>query len=378
VCAESGVVDVADAVLGDAAGRALGGLRPKMGSPSSPASAKPADWVLVAGRSGARETRAALLSMGFGSRADSLVRGPAQGYRVRYAKTGRSKAIVVVGGDRASAAEGLADVWANSETCPEGLFYRGGEVDERPAFALRYFRLPTRSAAGRDLPNESLTRAVDRAVTYRANAVMIEGPGEAEAMSRLREYARARGVAVITGAAARAVSERGPAEAGGRGAVPLAAFLDDGVPAEMSPARLSRGSTSRPAARARWETRISAIKEACLDAARTGRDRIGMDGGASDRSAPRELEYLTFSHFTFHPRATLRDFARAQLAPRIGGEEPAERYVEIMAAAESGRMTVRLETELAELSALLAARRGAAESGLRLWRWLAASARRSE
>ena len=573
MCFDGDVVGVAREMFRSRFGAAAPRLRPKTGTPAAEPAGRAADWVLAAGRRGSRELKAMLRGMGFGAEADSLARGRAAGYGLSFVKARRSKAMVLVGSDRTYLLEGLAHVWAASRSTGERLVCSGGELDERPAFAFRYYwtwdhstnwwlDAPGQQDSGccnrytkpSEAYFEDYRRLVDSAVEHRANGVLIWGflrdaHGGVEEARRLCDYANSRGVAIIPGVGTSAyggsyyegdhpfnVATRlaarpelavvtedgnrgrglcpshpdnvrwlvdgvkwlydnfaiggvnlengdfqvcqcdrcrkarrklggsepdffkdqlmsyeapaGAALAAGPGTwvtyatytgfkpetaegdalhftsamggaapllakdmpeealaqwtltgmvhetpVPLEAFLDDGTPRVLAesigwprglrpPTARSTGflhqasqSYGRAGRGTRYSLEISAIKEGCMRAAAAGLEGISIHGEVSSRCVPYALNYLAFSHFTFHPRSSLGEFAWAQLAPRVGGAELAGRYVEMLAAAESGRWDPRLDKDLVDIAASFTSDRSAAghepwDEG-RFWRWLA-------
>lgn len=60
-------------------------------------------------------------------------------------------------------------------------------------------------------------------------------------------------------------------------------------------------------------------------------------GELSPRGVTVEINYLAMSHFAYHPFDTLRDFARDQLAHRVGGEKAAMKYIELLCRKEGGK-----------------------------------------
>ena len=56
-----------------------------------------------------------------------------------------------------------------------------------------------------------------------------------------------------------------------------------------------------------------------------------MEAGASPYRANAEFNYLAFAYFAADPSRTVADFVRGQMAPRLGGIGPAERYVALAA-----------------------------------------------
>lgn len=135
--------------------------------------------------------------------------------------------------------------------------------------------------------------------------------------------------------------------------VPLCRWLDDGksqafyegdrwphglrAPAPRNMALLHQGNGwSRNECHTRYGVEISSIKEACLRGVEAGLEGVVFYGEVSNRCVPCELNYQAFAHFTYHPEDSLREFSRRRLAPLLGGEEAAERFIEALAETEQG------------------------------------------
>jgi hypothetical protein len=146
--------------------------------------------------------------------------------------------------------------------------------------------------------------------------------------------------------------------------VPLSAWLQDGeAPQFYDNPSWPRGLTPPTAVSGgllhtrRSMLDVSRIKEACLRGAESGLTGIFIYGEVTSRCVPAELNYLAASHFSYHPRASLYDFAEAQLAPLVGGLEKSRFFVEVLAQVESGSLTEeqdeRLRTAAADAYARL-------------------------
>ena len=74
--------------------------------------------------------------------------------------------------------------------------------------------------------------------------------------------------------------------------------------------------------------------------AETGRyDGVICYGEWSPRNVGIELNYLAYSHFCYHPLDSLRQFADAQLAHRVGGADLAQEFVELLCKKDGGELT---------------------------------------
>jgi hypothetical protein len=133
-------------------------------------------------------------------------------------------------------------------------------------------------------------------------------------------------------------------------ALPLATYLDDGVPQE------ALGTEFWPAGRGprthrstgllyqgsqwwlkyttdRYSMVLSTLKEACLRSHRSGLEGIALSGGeVTALCPPWAMNYLAFSHFTHWPEDNIRDFGRKTLGQVIGGEKEGEQFVELLCA----------------------------------------------
>jgi hypothetical protein len=147
-------------------------------------------------------------------------------------------------------------------------------------------------------------------------------------------------------------------------ALPMAAYLDHGVPqealsTEFWPDRVgpqTRRSTGLLYQGSQWWLNgvtdryalvISTIKEACLRGHRSGLEGIAFSSGeVTARHIPAALNYLAFSHFTHWPNDSLRAFGQKTVGPILGGENEGERFVEWMCDWEAGTLTVDQKREL--------------------------------
>jgi hypothetical protein len=177
--------------------------------------------------------------------------------------------------------------------------------------------------------------------------------------------------------------------------LPLASWLEDGSPAAMSRSDHWPAGHKPPTHRSvgfvhqgsQWDSRgsypdgslgrysvqISCIKEACLRAAKTGLEGVSIHGEISTRCIPYALNYLAFTHFSYHPEASLREFGRAMLGPILGSAADGERFVEWLAKAEAGGCSPdelkQLDKHVADSLRTVAAQ-GAGLTPARCWRWL--------
>jgi len=168
--------------------------------------------------------------------------------------------------------------------------------------------------------------------------------------------------------------------------VPLLDWLDDGkAPALYNSPNWPKGL--RPATKrstgflhqgsqwygnTRHSVQISIIKEGCLRAAETGMQGVYIHGEVSSRCVPYELNYLAYSHFSYHPSDSLRDFAKVQLSPLVGGEELAQLFIELLAKAETEKMEEADRKKLVEMRQHYynAVVRGEDFEAYRRWKWL--------
>ena len=168
--------------------------------------------------------------------------------------------------------------------------------------------------------------------------------------------------------------------------LPLKTFLDDGAPAEafdnprwpndVKPASVRGCGFLHQASQWNWVTRyemaVSAIKEGCLKAYRTGLEGVSIHGEVTSRHIPWALNYLAFSHFIHWPEDSLREFGRKTMGQVLGGEDEGEAFIELLAAWDGGTLTDTQKNELRQ-------RRWGARGGLtsvedierwRFWDWL--------
>lgn len=133
-----------------------------------------------------------------------------------------------------------------------------------------------------------------------------------------------------------------------RGRIPLKAFLDDGNPDVVYEGPLWPRDLRSPAPRniyyytatnAHGSFSLSALKELAVRVAEGGYEGVIDYGELSPREVAAELNYLAMSHFAYRPYGTLRDFAREQLAHRVGGAKLAQEYVELLCRKDSGELT---------------------------------------
>jgi hypothetical protein len=129
--------------------------------------------------------------------------------------------------------------------------------------------------------------------------------------------------------------------------IPLSAFLDDGHPEIVYQGPLWPKSLRSPVPRNIFYAltgnsgghHLSQLKELYVRTARDRYDGIVDYGERSPRDVATEIKYLAHSHFSYHPFDSLRGFARAQLAHRVGGPERAEQFIECLCRKESGSLT---------------------------------------
>jgi len=78
----------------------------------------------------------------------------------------------------------------------------------------------------------------------------------------------------------------------------------------------------------RTDLALSSFAEACLRGHEAGLEGISVHGEVSGRALAGKLNYLAMRHWTYHPESTLEEFALAELAPRLGGEQAARAFAE--------------------------------------------------
>jgi hypothetical protein len=83
---------------------------------------------------------------------------------------------------------------------------------------------------------------------------------------------------------------------------------------------------------------LSSFAEGCLRAWESGLEGISIHGEVSSRTMTWLLNYLAMRHWTYHPKSTLKEFARAELAPRLGGEQAATDFIEALCLIEEGHV----------------------------------------
>jgi len=122
----------------------------------------------------------------------------------------------------------------------------------------------------------------------------------------------------------------------------------------------------------RYEMAVSAIKEGCLKAYRTGLEGVSIHGEVTSRHIPWALNYLAFSHFIHWPEDSLREFGRKTMGQVLGSEDEGERFVELLTAWDAGSLTEEQKKDLSK-------RRWGYKAGLpqlsdleryRCWAWL--------
>jgi hypothetical protein len=134
--------------------------------------------------------------------------------------------------------------------------------------------------------------------------------------------------------------------------LPLTSYLDDGAPAAAFDNPNWPRDLRAPSIRgvgfvhqgSQWSGHrnqqvISTIKEACLQAYRSGLEGVSIHGEVSFRHIPNALNYLAYSHFTHWPEDNLRQFGRKTLGQVLGSEEHGEAYAEILANWDAGTLT---------------------------------------
>lgn len=111
--------------------------------------------------------------------------------------------------------------------------------------------------------------------------------------------------------------------------------LRDGLTRDVVDALPTRRNLVRPHAGSQWNRQRYAYMaphyaELARLAARTGLDGVSIFGEVSDHSVPNELSYLAFARFSSDPDLSWEAFARDEVEPRLGGPEPAQRYVALL------------------------------------------------
>jgi hypothetical protein len=98
----------------------------------------------------------------------------------------------------------------------------------------------------------------------------------------------------------------------------------------------------------RFKMCVPHFKEGFTRLAEAGMEGSFVHAEVSDRCVPLELNYLAYSHFWYHPQDNLEQFTAAQLAPHLGGEAAAARFVELLARAEAELLTEEEKAEIHE------------------------------
>ena len=98
---------------------------------------------------------------------------------------------------------------------------------------------------------------------------------------------------------------------------------------------------------------VEAIRAACVAAASIGVGKIVLRVSPSPHRANVEFNYRAFPYFADNPARTLQDFMRDVMAPRLGGLEAANRYVEWAGLASAPRRIPAAVRELAKLTGKL-------------------------
>jgi hypothetical protein len=134
--------------------------------------------------------------------------------------------------------------------------------------------------------------------------------------------------------------------------LPLKVFLDNGAPAEAFDNPRWPVDVKPPSARSagflhqasqwnwvgRYDLAVSAIKEGCLRAYRTGFEGVSIHGEVTARHIPWALNYLAFSHFIHWPEDSLLDFGRKTMGQVLGSESDGELFVELLADWDAGQL----------------------------------------
>lgn len=101
----------------------------------------------------------------------------------------------------------------------------------------------------------------------------------------------------------------------------------DGLPTRLNLLRPHAGSQWN---RQRYAYMAPHYADLARLARRTGLDGVTIFGEVSDHSAPNELNYLAFARFASMPDLAWPTFVRDELDPRLGGAEPATRFVALL------------------------------------------------
>jgi len=82
---------------------------------------------------------------------------------------------------------------------------------------------------------------------------------------------------------------------------------------------------------------LSTYAEGCLRSFESGLEGISIHGEATSRTMTWKLNYLAMRHWTYHPRSTLKDFARLELTPELGSLEAAYDFIEALCLLDEGK-----------------------------------------
>jgi hypothetical protein len=144
--------------------------------------------------------------------------------------------------------------------------------------------------------------------------------------------------------------------------LPLKTFLDEGAPAECFENPRWPNDIKPPSVRSvgflhqasqwnwigRYDLAVSAIKEGCLKAYRTGLEGVSIHGEVTSRHIPWALNYLAFSHFIHWPEDSLREFGRKTMGQVLGSESEGELFVELLASWDAGTLNEQQRKALKE------------------------------
>ena len=107
--------------------------------------------------------------------------------------------------------------------------------------------------------------------------------------------------------------------------------------------------------------------ELAWKAAECGLEGLTVWGEASAFHAATELSYLAFARFTYDPSLTWDQFVREEIAPRLGGEGAANRFLEITGLLDSEDPIEQSELRRLHTEAIDASRQTDYDAGRR---WL--------
>lgn len=110
--------------------------------------------------------------------------------------------------------------------------------------------------------------------------------------------------------------------------------------------------------------------ELCRTAAATGVEGLTIWGEVSPFEAPVEFSYLAFSRFGWDPALTWERFVSEEIAPRVGGDAAAERFLAILDTIDAERPLPEQDWAVMQAEAVDAAGADDAEVSRR-WSWLA-------